>query len=63
MCFTIPGKIESIKKGVATVDEDKKIDLGLVTKVKVGDWILHNGDRAVKKISKKDAKTLIKIIG
>lgn len=61
MCFTIPGKIEKIDKGVAAVGEDQKIDLGLVTDAKVGDWILHNGDRVVKKISKKDAKTLMKI--
>jgi hydrogenase assembly chaperone HypC/HupF len=61
MCFTIPGKIESVKEGVAKIGGEE-IDLCLVSNAKAGDWILHNRGRAIKKISKKDAETLMKII-
>jgi len=62
MCFTIPGKIEKIEKGVATIGENQKIDLGLVTDAKTGDWVLHNNSCVIKKISEKDAERLMKIL-
>jgi len=65
MCLTIPGKIVSIKEGVATVKgsrETAQIDLGLVFGAKVGDWILYATNRAVKVISKTDAREIIALL-
>ncbi len=65
MCLTIPGKIKSINNGVALVGNGSRtaqVDLGLVFDAKVGDWILYATDRAVKKISKEDAKEIIMLL-
>ena len=65
MCLTIPGKIISIKEGIATVKgarETAQIDLGLIFGAKVGDWILYATNRAVKVISKTDAKEIIALL-
>lgn len=39
-----------------------QVDLGLVFGAKVGDWLLYATDRAVKLISEKDAKEIIKLL-
>jgi biotin synthase len=65
MCLTIPGKIESIDKGIATVisaRERAQIDLSLVFEAQVGDWILYATNRAVKVISEEDAKEIISLL-
>lgn len=65
MCLTIPGKIESIDEGIASVRygrETAQIDLGLVLDVIPGDWILFATNRAVKKISEADAKEIIDLL-
>lgn len=66
MCLTIPGKILAVDRGVATVrsnKEDVRIDLGLVTDAKVGDWLLFATKRAVKVISESDAREIIDLLG
>lgn len=65
MCLTIPGKIKSIEKGVARVENGGRsvtIDLGLCLGAKVGDWVLYATDRAVKQISETDAKEIISLL-
>lgn len=65
MCLTIPGKIKSIKEGIATVSNGSRtaqVDLGLVFDAKVGDWILYATDRAVKQISETDAQEIISLL-
>lgn len=65
MCLTIPGKIESIDRGIATVisaRERAQIDLSLVFEAQVGDWILYATNRAVKVISEEDAKEIISLL-
>ena len=65
MCLTIPGKIISIKEGMATIKngrETAQIDLSLVFDVQPGDWILYATNRAVKKISEDDAKEIISLL-
>jgi len=65
MCLTIPGKIQSIKEGVATVGNGSRtaqVDLGLVFGAKIGDWLLYATDRAVKLISETDAKEIISLL-
>lgn len=61
MCLTIPGKILSIKEGMATVQNGREkvlIDLSLVFDAKPGDWVLYATNRAVKLISEQDAKEI-----
>ncbi|MEI6499162.1 MAG: radical SAM protein [bacterium] len=65
MCLTIPGKILSIDKGVATVLSGSKtaqIDLGIVFDAEVGNWVLYAGERAVKVITEQDAKEIISLL-
>ena len=65
MCLTIPGKIQSIKEGVATVGNGSRtaqVDLGLVFDAKIGDWLLYATDRAVKLISETDAREIISLL-
>lgn len=65
MCLTIPGKIESIDRGIATVisaRERAQIDLSLVFEAQVGDWVLYATNRAVKVISEEDAKEIISLL-
>lgn len=65
MCLTLPGKIESIKEGIATVKgahETAQIDLSLVLGVKKGDWVLYSSGRAVKKIREADAREVMALL-
>jgi biotin synthase len=65
MCLTIPGKVISVDKGIATVKstrETAQIDLGLVFDAQPGDWILYATNRAVKRISEDDAKEIIALL-
>jgi len=65
VCLTIPGKILSIKDGIATVKsstETAQIDLSFVLDAKPGDWILFATNRAVKVISESDAKEIISLL-
>lgn len=65
MCLTVPGKIKSIKKGMAVVENGARrahIDMSLVFDAKVGDWVLYATDRAVRRISEDDAKEIISLL-
>jgi len=65
MCLTIPGKILKINNNIATVKSTNRtaqIDLGLVSGARIGSWLLYATDRAVKIISKQDAKEIIKLL-
>ena len=65
MCLTIPGKIKSINKGMAVVENGARrahIDMSLVFNAKVGDWVLYATDRAVRRISASDAKEIISLL-
>ena len=58
MCMSIPGKVISIKKRVATIEtsgEKIEIDLGLNDDIGVNDFVLYASNRLVRKISKEDA--------
>lgn len=71
MCLTIPAKIISLEKDKATVvypeqgqgnsGKKQKIDTQLV-KVKVGDYVMVSNGFAIKKINKKEAGEILKII-
>ncbi len=65
MCLTIPGKIKSIKDGIATVengDRTEQIELGIVIDAKVGDWVLYATNRAVRLIDEQEAREIIELL-
>ena len=64
MCLTIPAKIISTEKGKAVVDfvgKKQKVDIRLV-KVKIGDYVMISNGYAIKKVNKKEAQEILKII-
>jgi len=64
MCLTIPGKIKQISGKTAVIKQNnklRKINLVLLDKVKIGDWILILNNMAVEKISSQEAKKIINL--
>lgn len=64
MCLTIPAKVVSIKNNQAIVDfanKKQEIDTQLV-KVKVGDYVMVSNGFAIKKVDKKEAEEILKIL-
>ncbi|NQU94613.1 MAG: HypC/HybG/HupF family hydrogenase formation chaperone [Candidatus Omnitrophica bacterium] len=62
MCLAIPAKIKKIEKKEALVDfggVQKRISLGILSGVKVGDYVLIHTGFAIGKISKGDAEDTI----
>lgn len=64
MCLTVPGKIKSVNRGKAKVDfagKERLVDISLV-KVKSGDYVLEQNGFAVRKINKKEAKSILQLL-
>jgi len=64
MCLTIPGKIKKISGETAIIEQNnklRKINLVLLNKLKIGDWILVLNNMAVEKISSQEAKKIINL--
>lgn len=64
MCLTYPAKILEIKGQKALIlDKNKKLEvnIGMLSGVKAGDYILHNANLAIKKVSKKEAREIMDI--
>ena len=65
MCLTIPGKVIEIKDQKAllkTPSGVRQINIGLISHVKVGDWLLASTDFAVKKIKANDAEEILELL-
>lgn len=65
MCFSIPCKIEKIKKNRATVKNGGKvfdIDTSLLPEAEKGDWILVQGNIGMKKVSEGEAKNCLAVL-
>ncbi|MBI5071607.1 [FeFe] hydrogenase H-cluster radical SAM maturase HydE [Candidatus Falkowbacteria bacterium] len=65
MCLTIPGKVIEIKDQNALLKTSsgvRQINIGLISRVKVGDWLLASIDLAVKKIKAKDAEEILELL-
>ena len=65
MCLSIPHKIIFIKGTKAKVECGKKmhtLDIRLVPKVKVGDYVLNENKFAVYKVPKKEAQETLKLL-
>ena len=63
-CLTIPGKIKQISGKIAVIEQNsklRKINLVLLDKLKIGDWILVLNNMAVERISAKEAKQIINL--
>jgi hydrogenase assembly chaperone HypC/HupF len=64
MCLTIPAKIKKISGKTAIIEQQnklRKINLVLLDKLKIGDWILVLNNMAVQKISGLEAKQIINL--
>ncbi len=65
MCLTVPGKVIEIKKQKAllkTPSGVRQINIGLLSRIKVGDWLLSTTDLAIKKIKTKDAEEILELL-
>ena len=64
MCLTIPAKVISVEKNKATVDfvgKKEEVDTQLV-KVRVGDYVMVSNGFVIKKVNKKEAEEILKIL-
>ncbi|MFH0731594.1 MAG: HypC/HybG/HupF family hydrogenase formation chaperone [Candidatus Omnitrophota bacterium] len=65
MCLAIPAKIKTIEKTYAVVNfggVERKISLGILTGVKVGDYVLVHAGFAIGKVDKKEAGDIFKAL-
>jgi len=65
MCLAQPAKVKSIKDGYATVDFGgvaKEISLGILTGVKIGDYVLVHAGFAIGKVKEEEALETQKIL-
>lgn len=65
MCLTKPAQIKSIKGNIAVVEsggKKREVNIALLPKAKVGDWILAQANLAIEKISSREAKEIKKLI-
>ncbi len=65
VCLTIPGKVIEIKDKNALLKTSsgvRRINIGLISRVKVGDWLLASTDLAVKKIRARDAEEILELL-
>lgn len=66
MCLTIPGQVIKINKNkkalLKTQNGVRRINVGLLSRVKIGDWLLSTTDLAVKKIKASDAKEILELL-
>ncbi|MAG39089.1 HypC/HybG/HupF family hydrogenase formation chaperone [Candidatus Woesearchaeota archaeon] len=62
MCFSVPGKIESIKGEQAIIDyqgEKRTASIALKKDSKVGDYVIVNAKFVMEKLPKDEARKII----
>lgn len=65
MCLAVPAKIKSIDEKQALVDfggVQKRISLGILDGVKIGDYVLIHAGFAIGKVDKSDAMGTLKAL-
>lgn len=65
MCLALPSKVIKIKGKKAIVqsgDHQHQVSLSLLKNVKKNDYLLIHNDLAINKVSKTDAKKILKMI-
>ena len=58
MCVGLPGKIEEIEDGTATVDAlgaRRRVSVELLPSVAVGDWVMIHAGIAIARITQQEA--------
>ena len=64
MCFATPGKVTKIKGKIAFIEMPEhthEVDISLLKKVKVGDYLLCHDKMAINKIPANEAKQILKL--
>jgi len=64
MCFATPGKVIKIKGKIAIIQMPKhrhQVDVSLLKKVKLGDYLLVHQKIAINKIPKSEAQKILKL--
>ncbi len=64
MCLTYPAKILKIKGEIALIQDKKnklEVNISMLKNLKVGDYILHNANLAIKKVFRKEAEEIMDI--
>ena len=63
MCLAIPKQVLSVRNDAATVKSSGGLqEVGSIVKVKKGDWVLTQNNIIVRKITKKDANEINKLL-
>lgn len=65
MCLATPIKVIKIKNQWADVSSGNhrhQVNLSLLKNVKIGDYLLIHNDLAIKKLPKKEAEEILKMI-
>lgn len=65
MCLATPSKVIKIEKDwavVETPDHSHRVNICLLKNVKIGDYLLVHGEMALNKLSKSEAKKILKLI-
>jgi hydrogenase assembly chaperone HypC/HupF len=65
MCLATPMKLVRIEDEYGFVEhggKEYKVELSLIEKPKVGDWLLAHGEIAVNRVSSQDAADILKLI-
>lgn len=64
MCLAIPMKIKSIEGDFALVEADRltrKINIQMLSEVKLGDYVLVHAGFAIQKVDQKKAKETLRL--
>lgn len=65
MCLSLPVQIVKINKKMAVVkksNRNKTIDISLINKLKIKDWVLCANNFAIRKIRPKEAKEILRLL-
>ena len=62
MCLTIPTKVVKVNKNRAQIQSGCQVDITLLPSVRVGDYILEQAGLAIRKLPKKEAREILKIL-
>jgi hydrogenase assembly chaperone HypC/HupF len=65
MCLATPVRVKKLDKDKATVDalgEEIIVDVSLLKKVKVGDYLLAKGELAIQKLPAEEAEKILRLV-
>jgi hydrogenase expression/formation protein HypC len=65
MCLGIPAKVISIEESMADVEVGgaiRKVNIQLLSEVKIGDYVLLHAGFAIQKIDEKEAEETLKLL-